>query len=104
MMAVVQSLYFAGREIPIRGGAIDGDPVRTWRLVAWATAAESTLPPDGWVEVATEAGKVVAWGTLIDQTRDESAAPIPPGGPSRPHEPGPSGRPGGPFSCAPCHG
>jgi len=77
MMAVVQSLYFAGREIPIRGGAIDGDPDRTWRLVAWATAADATLPPDGWVEVVTEAGEVVAWGTLIDQTRCDSAAPGP---------------------------
>jgi len=70
-MTVVQSLAFAGHEIPIVGGAMDGDPARSWRLVAWATADDSTLPADGWIQAATSDGVIVAWGTLIGRTPDD---------------------------------
>jgi hypothetical protein len=71
-MTVVQSLAFAGHEIPIVGGAMDGDPARSWRLVAWATADDSTLPADGWIQAATTDGEIVAWGTLIDRTPSDA--------------------------------
>jgi hypothetical protein len=71
-MTVVESLAFAGHEIPIVGGALDGDPTRSWRLIAWAMTNDSTLPADGWLRAATSEGEIVAWGTLIDRTSVET--------------------------------
>jgi hypothetical protein len=74
-MTPVQSLAFAGHEIAVVGGAIGGNAEESWRLVAWVSADDSTLPADGWVQAQTDTGRFVAWGTLIDKTAAEADSP-----------------------------
>ena len=70
-MNTVLALAFAGHEIPITVAAMDGDPKGSWVLVALVGGSDTSLPADGWIEAQTETGRVIAWGTL---TEDSSTA------------------------------